>query len=192
MVKTSCLISLFIFSVSLSAWSQDAVQTYSLKFDLSNWPKNFQTILLSDIPELSKSQFNDEDLNNIIKKVYNKTRLKKIRILNDQSHLTLQAELDSKVEEVLFKNIKYISDDEALEIINLNLSEANDVNKVKYAIDKLLSHYKNLGYQKATAKFEYENAESFKRRLIITVQVGSKTTIQSLNFKGLAPLPASK
>lgn len=185
MVRTS-LISLLLILSSLCALAQDPVTVYNLKFDLSNWPKNFQTILLSDIPELAKTKFTDEDLNNIVKKVYNKTRLKKIKILNYQSHLSLRAELDTKVEEVVFRDIKYLGDDEAHEIINLNLSEANDVNKVKYAIDKLLSHYKNMGYQKASAKFDYENAESFKRRLIITVNVGPKTTIQSLNFKGLS------
>lgn len=185
MVRASLVYLLLILS-TVSAFAQDTATVYNLKFDLSNWPKNFQTILLSDIPELAKTKFTDEDLNNIVKKVYSKTRLKKIKILNDQSHLALRAELDSKVEEVVFRDIKYLGDDEAHEIINLNLSEANDVNKVKYAIDKLLGHYKNMGYQKATAKFDYENAESFKRRLIITVNVGPKTTIQSLSFKGLS------
>lgn len=184
MVRTS-LVYLLLVLTTLGAFAQDPVQVYNLKFDLSNWPKNFQAILLSDIPEIAKTKFTDEDLNNIVKKVYNKTRLKKIKILNDQSHLSLRAELDTKVEEVVFRDLKYLGEDEAHEIINLNLSEANDVNKVKYAIDKLLGHYKNLGYQKATAKFDYENAESFKRRLIITVIVGPKTTIQSLSFKGL-------
>lgn len=185
MVRASLVYLLLILS-TVSAFAQDPATVYNLKFDLSNWPKNFQTILLSDIPELAKTKFTDEDLNNIVKKVYSKTRLKKIKILNDQSHLALRAELDSKVEEVVFRDIKYLGDDEAHEIINLNLSEANDINKVKYAIDKLLGHYKNMGYQKATAKFDYENAESFKRRLIITVNVGPKTTIQSLSFKGLS------
>jgi outer membrane protein insertion porin family len=185
MVRTSLMISLFILFTTITAWAQDSAAFYNLKFDLSHWPKNFQEILLSDVPELGKTQFSEEELNHIIKKVYTKTRLKKIKILNDQSHLSLQAELDSKVEEVAFRGTRFLSDDEAHEIINLNLSEANDVNKVKYAIDKLLSHYKNLGYQKASGKYEYENSASFKRRLIMNIQVGPKTTIQSLNFKGL-------
>ncbi|MBC7457431.1 MAG: hypothetical protein H7235_04080, partial [Bdellovibrionaceae bacterium] len=184
MVRASLVYLLIILS-TLSALAQEPVTVYNLKFDLSNWPKKIQSLLLSDIPELAKTKFTDEELNAIVKKVYSKTRLKKIKILNEQSHLTLRAELDSKVEEVVFRNAKYLSDDEAHEVINLNLAEANDVNKVKYAIDKLLSHYKNMGYQKATAIFDYENAESFKRRLNITVNVGPKTTIQSLNFKGL-------
>lgn len=185
MVRTSLIYLFFIFNC-LSAFAQDPAAVYNLKFDLSNWPKNFQKILLSDIPELGNSKFTEEEINGLIKKVYSKTRLKKIKVLNYQSHLSLRAEMDSKVEEVVFKGTKYLSDDEAQEIINLNLAEGNDVNKVKYAIDKLLGHYKNLGFQKASGKFEYENAESFKRRLIITVNLGPKTTIQSLNFKGLS------
>jgi len=88
MVRASLIYILLILS-TLSAFAQDPVTVYNIKFDLSNWPKNFQSILLSDIPELGKTKFTDEDLNNIVKKVYNKTRLKKIKILNYQSHLTL-------------------------------------------------------------------------------------------------------
>ncbi len=184
MVRTSILF-LCILIWTLGSFAQNSLQVYNLKFDLSNWPLKFQTLLLSDIPELSRSQYTEEELNSIIKKVYSKTHLKKIKIINDQSRLILRAELDLKVEAIVFKDTKYLSDDEAQEIMNLNLSDANDANKVKYAIDKLLGHYKNLGFQKANAKYEYENADSFKRRLIVTVKIGPKTTIRSLSFKGL-------
>ena len=184
MVRTSALF-LCILMWTLGVFAQDPSKVYKLKFDLSNWPQKFQSLLLSDIPELNSSQYTEEELNFIIKKVYDKTRLKKIKIINNQTHLVLKAELDLKVEGIVFRDTKYLSDDEAQEIINLNLSDANDANKVKYAIDKLLGHYKNLGFQKATAKYDYENADSFKRRLIITVKIGPKTIIRSLNFKGL-------
>ncbi len=187
-MKSSFVIFILFVFVNMNAWSQDSDTAYNLKFDLSNWPKPFQELLIARVPEITHSQFTEGQLNILIKKVYNQTQLKKIRILTDQSHLILKGELDTKIEEVAFRGTKYLSDDEVQEIINLNLAEANDINKVKYALDKLLGYYKNLGFQKASGKFDFENTANFKRRLVITVLVGPKTTVRSLVFKGLTEI----
>lgn len=159
--------------------------TNPLKFDLSNWPTEIQNNLIKNIPELTQTQFSEDSLNALIKKIYMKTHFKKIKIIQNGKNLLLSAEIDSKVDEIVFKNTQHLSDDDAQEIINLSIYDAGDTSKVKVAVDKLINHYKNLGYQKASAQFQYENTSEFKRKLIITAQVGQKTVIQSIVFNGL-------
>ncbi len=165
--------------------AKPSATAHAVKFDLSSWPVVTQANLLKSIPELKKSHFTDEELNILIKKIYKVTRHKKIKIVKTNNTLQIHAEADSKVDEITFDSTPLLSYNDAIEVLNLGLSDAVESDKVKLALDRLVSYYKNLGYQKANASFKYIDLADFKKRLHINISIGPKTIIQALSFENI-------
>lgn len=165
----------------------NSADSKALKFDLSNWPVDIQNNLVKTFPEISTEFFDEEQLNVLIKKIYAKIHFNKIKIIKLMNSYQIIAEPNNTIDEIIFVNTRFLNDEEIQEIVNLNLIDANDPAKVNTAIEKLVSYYKSLGYQKAQGRNEYLTTADFKRKLKVEMNVGPKTTIQSISFAGINP-----
>lgn len=154
-------------------------------FDLSMWPTPFKDLLLKSVPELNKKNLSDTDLEIILKKAQKEFNFENLQIKKSDKALFLVGTLSSKIDEITFSGLKDIDQDEAFEVLALNLTDANKEEKLNNALDRLQSYFKNSGYRKARVTSRSVLKKNGQRELKIEVFVGNKTKIDQVLVEGL-------
>lgn len=179
---------LLFMTFSESAWAQIyprfAQQTYP-QFNLTDWPKDIITPLTKRHPELLQKQFTAEEISLLLKNIHRDLGFNQLKVVEKDNELFLVGTLSSKVEAINFVGLKELDDEEAAEILALNLTDAQDENKLLAAIERLQSYYKNIGYRKVQISSRIVTKTTTKRDLFIDIKLGDKTVISEVKIEGL-------
>ena len=177
---------LFYFLLIIFSWTAVLGETYPA-FNLSDWPDDFKKQLFSAAPELENTKFTEQQLNSLLKRLSENLNFTQLSIAEKDYQLFLIGSINSTIQSIELRNVMAIPNDEAKEILSLQLDEANIESKVNLQIEKLLNEYRNRGYRKTTATFSYENLQTGQRKLIIQINEGPRTKIISTQIIGMDP-----
>ena len=177
------LVSIFMSSLALAAATTNS-ETYPA-FNLSDWPPDVILPLEKDFPELLKKQFTEEELSDLVKKLHKEMNFEQLKVVKRNNELFLVATLTSKVEAITFIGLKEIDGEEATEIFALTNQEALDENKVNSGIERMTNYFKNIGYRRVQVTAHLQNKTTATRELVVTINLGYKTTISDVKIEGL-------
>ncbi|MES2803452.1 MAG: POTRA domain-containing protein [Bdellovibrionota bacterium] len=179
-MRAHLISSLLFMLLSISAFAQ----TYPA-FNLKDWPPDIMTPLTQKHPALLQKSFTAEEISVLIKDIHRDLNFNQLKVVEKDDALYLVGTLSSKVEAINFTGLKEIDEEEALEILALNLSDAQDENKVAAAVDRLQNYFKNIGYRKAQINSRVVNKSTTTRDVIIEINSGQKTRISEVKIEGL-------
>ena len=174
----------YICALLLVALPALAQSTYPA-FNLKDWPPDILKPLIEKHPKLLQKNFTADEISNLIKEIHRDLNFNQLKVVEKDSELFLVGTLSSKVDSIQFNGLKEIDEDEALEILALNLADAQDDNKVTASIDRLAAYYKNIGYRKAQVTSRIVNKSTTNRDLVVDVVPGKKTEISEIHIEGL-------
>lgn len=186
-MRLKSLISSLLFltlAVSAMAQSRMSESTYPA-FNLKDWPPDILKPLINNHPKLLQKNFTTEEISELIKEIHKDLNFNQLKVVEKDDELYLVGTLSSKVESINFTGLKEIDEEEALEILALNLSEAQDENKVTAAIDRLQTYFKNMGYRKAQVTSRVVTKTTTARDVVIEINSGKKTEISEIKIEGL-------
>lgn len=175
----SLIASLFFF-VTVSAFAQ----TYPA-FNLTDWPADILKPLVENHPKLLQKKFTAEEISVLIKEIHQDLNFNQLKVVEKDDELYLVGTLSSIVEAINFTGLKEIDEDEALEILALKLTDAQDENKIITAIERLQNYFKNVGYRKALITFRVITKSTTSREVVIDINTGKKTEISEIKVEGL-------
>lgn len=159
-------------------------QTYPA-FNFKEWPADIIGPLTKKHPALLQKSFTADEISNLIKEIHKELNFNQLKVVEKDDELFLVGTLSSKIDAIKFSGLDEIDEDEALEILALNLSDAQDENKVAAAVDRLQNYFKNIGYRKAQITSKVVNKGTTNRDVIIEINTGEKTTISEIKIEGL-------
>lgn len=182
LVKVRNLLGTFL----LVALLQPAKATEMLPgFNLSDWPPDIIAPLTKKYPALLKKSLTPEEISQLIKNVHRELKFTQLKVVEKEGELYLVGTLNSKVEAITFTGLKELDEDEALEILAINLSEAQDENKVAAGLERLTNYYRNIGYRKAQISSRLIAKGTTARHLIVELNLGRMTKISEITIEGL-------
>lgn len=154
-------------------------------FNLKDWPPDIITPLTKKHPALLNKSFTQEEISQLLKAIHRNLNFNQLKVVEKNGELFLVGTLSSKVEAIAFTGLKEIDEEEASEILAVNLSEAQDENKVAAGIERLSNYFKNIGYRKAQITSRIINKGTTTRDLVIDLSLGKMTKISEINIEGL-------
>lgn len=176
----SLLCSLLFFAIVRPAFAQ----TYPA-FNLKDWPPDIITPLTKKHPALLQKSFTQEDLSQLLKDIHSELNFNQLKVVEKDGELFLVGTLSSKVEMIKFTGLEEIDEEDALEILAVNFSEAQDENKVAAGVERLTNYFRNFGYRKARITSRIVNKGTTARDLIIDLNLGKITEIHAIKIEGL-------
>ncbi len=128
---------------------------------------------------------NNEDLNNILKNIYNSNFFENVKVNLNKGELLIEVVEYPLIENVNFKGIKADRITEEISA-NLELKNRRSFNKVSLNNDreKILNKLKMMGYFFSTLEVNIENLEDNKINLEYVVTLGEKSKIRKITFLG--------
>jgi len=180
MLAKSLLSSLLWLFITVPAFAQ----TYPA-FNLKDWPADIIAPLAKKHPALLQKSFTAEEISVLIKDIHRDLNFTQLKVVEKDDELYLVGTLSSKVEAINFTNLNEIDEEEALEILALNLSDAQDENKIAAAVERLQNYFKNIGYRKVQITSRIVNKSTTTREVFIDVNSGEKTRISEIKVDGL-------
>ena len=177
------LASFVLLSLAVPAFAQP--NSIYPPFNLKEWPPDVLTPMVEEHPKLLQKSFTADEISVLIKEIHRDLRFNNLKVVEKDNELFLVGTLSSKIEAINFTGLEDIDEDEALEVLSLNITDAQDENKVAAAVDRLTTYYKNYGYRKVQITSRIVNKGSTKRDLFIDVVTGKKTKISEVKIDGL-------
>ncbi|AZZ36418.1 hypothetical protein CIK05_06310 [Bdellovibrio sp. qaytius] len=192
-MRIQSLISSFVFLLfAVPAFTQSQTRSAEMRsaetypaFNLKDWPPDIIKPLIEKHPKLLQKNLTAEDISVLIKEIHHDLNFNQLKVVERDDELFLVGTLSSKVESIEFSGLKEIDEDDALEILALNLTDAQDENKVAAAVERLQTYFKNIGYRKAQITSRIANKGTTARDVIIEINAGKKTEISEIKVEGL-------
>jgi len=189
MIKTFSFVHLILLilmnSITLTTLASNSFEKTYPAFNFTDWPNDVIEPLKIKIPELNKTKFNEEELDQIIKKVHQELNFDSLKIISKNNQLYLVGQMSQKIETIQFINLNDLDYEDAIELTGLNPIDAATESKVQIALEKLQSYYRNRGYRKAVVSYKYETIRSIARNLIVEINLGAKTIVSDIIVEGL-------
>ena len=128
---------------------------------------------------------NNEDLNNILKNIYDSNFFENVKVNLNKGELLIEVVEYPLIESVNFKGIKADRITEEISA-DLELKNRRSFNKVSLNNDreKILNKLKMMGYFFSTLEVNIENLEDNKINLEYVVTLGEKSKIRKITFLG--------
>ncbi len=177
---------LFLFSLIIDLGLQAAEKNYPA-FNFSDWPQDVITPLIKKYPELQQKSFTSEELDILLKKVNSELPLDELKIVSTNSSLYLIGHIKPKIDSITFKGLDDLDSDEALEIMNISLADAENEKALNPALSRLQSYFKNSGYRNIQITTQINQQATMSKELIVNINAGKKTTITNVTINGLKP-----
>ena len=133
----------------------------------------------------SNNDVNEDDLNRILKDLYDTNFFKNVSINLDQNVLNIFVEENPLIENIEYNGIK--SKTLLNEITkNLNLKARSSYSDILFRNDKnkIISKLKNTGYYFSNIELEKVDLEDNKVDLIFNIDIGDKAKIKKISFVG--------
>jgi outer membrane protein assembly complex protein YaeT len=182
LVKVKNLLCSLLFAAATQpAFAADNYPAFNLK----DWPPDIIAPLTKKYPALLKKSFTQEEISQLIKDVHRELNFTQLKVVEKEGELFLVGTLNSKVEAITFAGLKELDEDEALEILAVNLSEAQDDNKVAAGMERLTNYYRNIGYRKAQISSRIVAKGTTTRHLVVDLNLGRITKISEIKVEGL-------
>lgn len=154
-------------------------------FNLTDWPEDVLLQIKKEAPEITKKKLNAFELNQILKKLDQKMQFNSLKIVLVKNELRLVGEISATVEKIQFQGLKDISENEALNILNINLKNALDPEILKTSTEKLAQYYKEQGYRFTEINYEILSNNSLKKTVLIKMNIKNQTRLKEIKIEGL-------
>ncbi len=155
--------------------------------NLSDWPADVIEKMKKEVPELEQKDLDEEELNNVLKKIDQKMQLNSIRAVRFPQETRLIGEISAIVDKVDFEGLKEMSETEALTILNLNLKTALDEDMLKASADKLTQAYREMGYRFAEVRYSVISQSTIKKTIQYNINIKKQTRLTDIKVEGLDP-----
>ncbi len=190
MVKIRNFVTSFLLVfgfVGMSYTAEFSSQAGYYQLNLSDWPNDMIQSLETDVPEVNNTQLTPEKLNTLIKKLDLKFRFNSLKLISGAKphELRLVGEISAQIEMIEFEGLSDLSEGEALLLMNLNLKNAIEEDYVKSAIEKLIQYYQEQGHRFASGDYQYQTLSTFKRKLVIRMNLKKQTKISGVTIENL-------
>lgn len=203
---------LALVGLSQDSWAKASVtekQSELYKIDLSDWPNDVVEKMKKEVPEMNHELIKVDELNVILKKLDQKLQFESLRFVQTSSTETtpqeallanrpevirvrVVGEIAASIEQIEFENLKEISEQEALSLMNLNLKNGFDEETLKQAADKLVQYFHEQGYRFAEIKPELKTISSLKRNLVFHINLQKQTHLTAVKVEGIDSVTQSE
>ncbi len=156
-------------------------------FNFSDWPQDVISSLQKKYPELLQKNFTAEELDQLLKKVNTELPFDELKIVAANDSLYLVGHIKPKVDKITFHGLEDLDSDEALEIMNLSLPDAENEKILNPSLSRLQSYFKNSGYRNVQITTKINQQVTMTKELVIIVNTGEKTTITNVSINNLKP-----
>lgn len=185
--------SFLILPQLVKAKSNKDVSTQTYTIDLSDWPQDVTKQMKNEVPELLRTDLNEEDINHILKILDQKMSFESLRALKtheffgNSEKLKLAGEITARIDQIEFKNLTDLSESEALSLMNLTKNSIFDEEALKQASQKLSQFYHDQGYRFAEVSFTVKGQSTLKKSIVFNLNLQKQTRLTAVQIEGLDP-----
>jgi len=161
---------------------------------LKDWPMDFATQIIELVPEIAHAEFDLESINALLKKIDKKFNFNKLKLVEStlSTQLLLIGEIFPQIKKISFNGLVDISESDALNLMNLTVSNLLDEEALKLGTEKLSQFYRDLGYRSAQVKHTIISDSTISRSISFDIHKKDQTKLVEVILEGLAPASLQK